>query len=55
MVSGLSKQSVISLFNSVHAQRLAQFNDEGEVVPFIGRIQYTREAKLAAIRYAKFT
>jgi len=55
MVGGPSEQSVISLFDSVHAQRLAQFDDEGEVAPSVARIQYTREAKLAAIRYAKFT
>ena len=55
MVGGPSEQSVISLFDSVHAQRSAQFDNEGEVTPSIARIQYTREAKLAAIRYAKFT
>jgi len=55
MVGGPLEQSVISLFDFVHAQRLAQFNDEGEITPSIARNQYIREAKLAAIRYAKVT
>jgi len=55
MAGGRQERSVIALFESVHAQRPAQLDDEGELLEARPRNQYSREAKLQAIQYAKYT
>jgi hypothetical protein len=55
MVNGPQEHSVVSLFKSIYAQRLAQFDNNGKIPATRTRNQYPREAKLAAIKYAKFT
>jgi hypothetical protein len=55
MVDGPQESSVGTLFDSVHSQQSAGFDKEGELTVSPPRKQYSREAKLAAIQYAKFT
>jgi hypothetical protein len=55
MVGGPQEHSVVALFDSVYSQQIARFDEDSEIPTTPPRKQYSREAKLAAIKYAKFT